>query len=396
MKGNLLWFAFFAAAAGVFWWLGAQGMGLWQISKGWSLSNLLLVVFAILTGYEVGALGVRTSVRVRRGATGEVTMLVGLLRVVAGIALLLAAIASMGWLGTIGGVAAGFAGLLLGWSLQAPVSGMAAWALITLKRPFRVGDRVLVPSLGLSGDVMEIGVMYTRLNQVGGTIGSEEAIGRSILIPNAMLFTQVVINYTPQQEAAQFLDEVIVRITFDSDWDTAEEILLGAAREATAEIIAKTGQQPYIRSDNYDYGIYMRLRYMTEAMDRPRITHEITKRIFQAFQRNPKVDLAIPYVYSYRKSATEQRFQFPDTIQQPEEIAVADVVDEAAEPLAPDKEAQVVELAARISDMGLLQPIVVARQADGRCRILAGEDRFRACKRLGWTRIPAIVKPEAT
>jgi small-conductance mechanosensitive channel len=291
-------------------------------------------------------------------------------------------------------VAAGFAGLLLGWSLQAPVSGMAAWALITLKRPFRVGDRVLVPSLGLSGDVMDIGVMYTRLNQVGGTIGSEEAIGRSILIPNAMLFTQVVINYTPQQEAAQFLDEVIVRITFDSDWDAAEQILLDAAREVTADIIAKTGQQPYIRSDNYDYGIYMRLRYMTEAMDRPRITHEITKRIFQAFQRNPKVDLAIPYVYSYRKSATEQRFQFPEPVQQPEEIPVAEVMDDEGEPLPPERDAKVSELAASITEVGLLQPIMVAREADGRYRILAGEDRFRACKRLGWTRIPAIVKRE--
>jgi len=394
MKGNVVGFVVFGAAAGVFWRLGQQGLPLWKISEGQSLSWLLFLVCAILAGYEIAALSVRASVQIRRGAAGEVTMLMGLLRVVAGIAILIALIASLGLLRAIGAVAAGFAGLLLGWSLQAPVSGMAAWALITLKRPFRVGDRVLVPSLGLSGDVMDIGVMYTRLNQVGGTIGSEEAIGRSILIPNAMLFTQVVINYTPQQEAAQFLDEVIVRITFDSDWDAAEQILLDAAREVTADIIAKTGQQPYIRSDNYDYGIYMRLRYMTEAMDRPRITHEITKRIFQAFQRNPKVDLAIPYVYSYRKSATEQRFQFPEPVQQPEEIPVAEVMDDEGEPLPPERDAKVSELAASITEVGLLQPIMVAREADGRYRILAGEDRFRACKRLGWTRIPAIVKRE--
>ena len=76
--------------------------------------------------------------------------------------------------------------------------------------------------------------MYTTLNQVGGSIGSEEAIGRNILIPNAMLFSQVAINYTAKQQAPYFLDEVIIRLTFDSDWDIAEKILLDAARKSPA------------------------------------------------------------------------------------------------------------------------------------------------------------------
>ena len=63
--------------------------------------------------------------------------------------------------------------------------------------------------------------MYTVLDQVGGAIGSEEAVGRNVLIPNAMLFSSVVINYTVKREAAYILDEVVIRITYDSDWDTA-------------------------------------------------------------------------------------------------------------------------------------------------------------------------------
>jgi len=51
----------------------------------------------------------------------------------------------------------------------------------------------------------------------------------------------------------------------------------------------------------YDYGVYMRLRYMTLATDRPRIKYEIEKRAFQEFQMNEKVDFAIPYVYSAKK-----------------------------------------------------------------------------------------------
>ena len=42
------------------------------------------------------------------------------------------------------GISAAFLGMVLGWSLQAPVTGMAAWLLVILKRPFRIGDRVII------------------------------------------------------------------------------------------------------------------------------------------------------------------------------------------------------------------------------------------------------------
>jgi small-conductance mechanosensitive channel len=167
--------------------------------------------------------------------------------------------------------------------------------MISLKRQFRTGDRIQLPSSGLVGDVIEVGPMYTILNQVGGAVGSEDAVGRRVLIPNSMLFSNLVVNYAPsnktdaahafedQRSSAYILDEVVVRITFNSDWDTAESILIDAAREATSDIITETKQEPYMRSEMYDCGVMMRLRYMTLARDRPRIAHEITKRIFKEF-----------------------------------------------------------------------------------------------------------------
>jgi len=177
-------------------------------------------------------------------------------------------------------------------------------------QPYRVGDRISVPSWGIVGDVVKVGPLYTVLNQVGGTVGSEEPVNRLVHLPNHVLWSLWHINYTPQVEEAVLpvstqpfytLDEVVWRITFDSDWKVAEEILLNAAREVTAEIIKETGQEPYVRSDVYDYGVYMRLRYTTRATERPRISHEINKRIFKAFSENEKVDFAIPYIYSFKK-----------------------------------------------------------------------------------------------
>ena len=143
-------------------------------------------------------------------------MLAGLYRVVTVLVLIGSIVYVQGKLGVFASFFSLFGGMLLGWSLQAPVSGLAAWVMVTLKRPFRIGDRVQFPTLGLTGDVKQIGPMYTVLDQVGGAIGSEEAVGRNVLIPNAMLFSSVVINYTVKREAAYILDEVVIRITYDS------------------------------------------------------------------------------------------------------------------------------------------------------------------------------------
>jgi len=406
MKRNLLLAAISGGLAAVFFVLNGQGIALGIVSQKpgeyrHTYAALLGAICVIVAAYELAVAAVRLRVALRNQPPGEVQMLSGLVRFGAGLAIVLVVLNSLGRLTSVGAVVAGFAGLLLGWSLQAPVSGLAAWVLVTLKRPFRVGDRILLPSLGLNGDVIDVGPMYTALNQVGGSIGSEEAIGRHILIPNAMLFTQVVINYTPEmgaQQSAYFLDEVIVRITFDSDWDVAERILLDAAREVTADVIKETGREPYIRSDFYDYGVYMRLRYMTIATDRPRITHEITKRIFNAFQRDLRVDLAIPYVYSYRHTLPSRRYQYPAQDQPTEEVDVSAIDDPADSGTRSEAEEEGVrDLARHIEAVGLLQPLVVERQSNGRFRLVAGTNRLRAVKLLGWTRIPVTVqRPPAT
>ncbi len=156
-------------------------------------------------------------------------MLGRIYQLVAGLVIVLGLAYAFSQLSAFGSFLSLFGGMLLGWSLQAPVSGFAAWVLVSIKRPFRPGDRIQFPNLSLVGDVKDVGIMYTRLDQVGGTIGSEEAVGCSILVPNAILFSQVVINYTVMQEAPYMLDEVVVRITYDSDWNRAELILVDLA-----------------------------------------------------------------------------------------------------------------------------------------------------------------------
>ena len=188
------------------------------------------------------------------------------------------------------GLTAGFFGMMLGWSLQQPVTGIAAWLMIILKKPFKIGDRVIIA--GITGDVTGISLTHVILNQVGGSIGGEERSGRGILIPNAILFQNIIINYTLEQE--YMLDEVPVRLTFDSDWDRAKEIMLEAAERATKEIVAKTAK-PFIRCEFLDWGILVRLRYSTIPARRQEISTNIIEILLKEFGKEyPRVRFAMP------------------------------------------------------------------------------------------------------
>lgn len=64
-------------------------------------------------------------------------------------------------------------------------------------------------------------------------------------------------------------------------------------------------------------------------------------------------------------------------------------------PLQPRREfpdAEILELQMSIQASGLLQPVTVRPRPDGRFELIAGERRFRAARRLGWSSIPAFVR----
>jgi ParB family chromosome partitioning protein len=50
------------------------------------------------------------------------------------------------------------------------------------------------------------------------------------------------------------------------------------------------------------------------------------------------------------------------------------------------------ELASSIAASGLLQPVIVRTKSPGRFQLIAGERRFRAVQKLGWQKIPAVLR----
>ena len=253
------------------------------------LALITLIVLLIVKKYTTRLLREYASQRAHKGENVEAFLKTWsrIWKVVIGIFVLVALSGSLKLLG----LSAAFLGMMLGWSLQAPVTGLAAWLMIVLKRPFRIGDRVIIA--GIIGDVTDITLTHVILNQVGGTVGGEEPSGRGVLIPNAILFGQVIMNYS--LEAGFMLDEVPVRLTFDSNYELAKQIMLDAAREVTADIIQQSGQEPFIRCEFFDAGVLVRLRYQSIPARRQEISSDIVERLLAGFREHyPAVKYCFP------------------------------------------------------------------------------------------------------
>jgi ParB family chromosome partitioning protein len=73
------------------------------------------------------------------------------------------------------------------------------------------------------------------------------------------------------------------------------------------------------------------------------------------------------------------------------ELPVNHVMPNPYQPRTQVDEATLAELTSSIEASGLLQPVVV-RPRNGKYELIAGERRLRAVQRLGWTKIPAVVR----
>ena len=74
------------------------------------------------------------------------------------------------------------------------------------------------------------------------------------------------------------------------------------------------------------------------------------------------------------------------------ELSLADIDPNRTQPRRSFDNAALEELANSIRNVGVLQPILVSAQADGRYMIIAGERRWRAARLAGLSVIPAIVR----
>jgi small-conductance mechanosensitive channel len=193
------------------------------------------------------------------------------------------------------GFIAGLLTVALGWALQKPITGVLAWLIIVMRRPIRIDDRVVIS--GVTGDITDITMTHIYLDEVGGTIEGEERSNRTVMLPTSIIFDQEIINYTGSDD--YILDEIKVSVTYESDIESAEKILISAVKEAMNDLWKrypkKVEKKPHTRLNFLASGIEATVRYVTIAKMRNKISTDIRRLIHKKIISSENVEFAYPH-----------------------------------------------------------------------------------------------------
>ena len=138
----------------------------------------------------------------------------------------------------LGLVAAGLA-----FALQKVITAVAGFFVILRGNIFNVGDRIVMG--GVRGDVIGLDFTQTTIMEMGQPppvqgadpamwVQSREYTGRVVTVTNAKIFDEPVYNYT--RDFPYLWEELVLPISYTSDRERAERILLEAAERQTVHV----------------------------------------------------------------------------------------------------------------------------------------------------------------
>ncbi|MFT4604691.1 MAG: small-conductance mechanosensitive channel [Rhodothermales bacterium] len=193
-------------------------------------------------------------------------------------------------------------------SLREALLSIAGWLRLVTMNDYRVGERIEVG--GVHGDVIDIRLLRTTLMETRAWVDADQSTGRITHVPNAWVWLHTVHNYT---RGFNFIwNELPLTVTFQSDWQAAQNIILDLADESAAIVEKQAAAEIHQMSREFliHYGIlspfvYVRvlpdgvgltLRYLCEVRKRRGTEHALTISILDAFQKHGGIQFAHPSI----------------------------------------------------------------------------------------------------
>lgn len=203
-------------------------------------------------------------------------------------------------------IAAGIA-----FALKEPIVNLFGWVYIVWRGPIKTGDRIEIDNH--YGDVIEITPFHFDLFEIRNWIDGDLYTGRIVSIPNAKVFNYANFNYSAGYKS--IWNETKVRITFESDWKKAKEILLEAAKANSnyQDTVATFEAHRTLRSheiDNVEFeptvftrivenGVELRVRYFCSIYNRTASEAAISEAILDKYNADPAITFAYPTTRFY-------------------------------------------------------------------------------------------------
>jgi small-conductance mechanosensitive channel len=197
----------------------------------------------------------------------------------------------------------GLLGAGIALALREPLLSIAGRLSIWAGHMYRVGDRIEFQTM--AGDVIGIGIFYTRMLEIGNWIHGDQTTGRIVQFPNASVYQHPVYNYT--QHFSYIWDELMLPITYASDVAAATEILIQTGQEYTRDFLESAqGQLAQLQSEfllpdlNLDPTVYtkvtsnyveLRMRYLVDPRKRRAANSWLYARVFDRLRQDANISI---------------------------------------------------------------------------------------------------------
>lgn len=202
---------------------------------------------------------------------------------------------------------AGFitAGIAVG--LQAVLLSVAAYFFIIGRYGIRVGDRISVA--GVTGDVVDIGLVRLYLLELAGTGLDFYPTGRIVVFSNAVLFQTSTPLFKQIPGTEYTWHEVVVMIAPDGNHKVAQEKLVGAVTSVYSRYKDAIERQhaaierhvdiqverpsPEARLQFADAGLELLVRYPVEIRNAPDTDEEMTRKVLELIETDAALKAAV-------------------------------------------------------------------------------------------------------
>jgi small-conductance mechanosensitive channel len=206
------------------------------------------------------------------------------------------------------GSLATFAGLItagIAVALQNVILAVAGYFFLIGRYGVKVGDRVQIS--GVTGDVIDIGLVRLHLMEMGGSGNYIQPTGRVVVFSNSIVF-QPTASFYKQIPGTNFVwHEVSLTLAPQSDTGVAESRLLGAVEKVFAGYKDRIEQEhrhmqtllnvrgatpkPTSRLRLTQTGLEVIIRYPVELDNAAEIDDRITRELLAALEREPRLRL---------------------------------------------------------------------------------------------------------
>jgi small-conductance mechanosensitive channel len=204
------------------------------------------------------------------------------------------------WVGvlfSLGGV-----GFAVTYALQQPLFSLIGWVYIMAERPYQVGDRVAIEDS--KGDVVEVDFLVTTLWEIeGDLVSSHQPSGRTVTMPNSVVLSSHVRNYT-RDEFPYVWNEVLIQVSYETDLAFAREEMVDVAESVVGAEMARNvrryrdqlsetpvdlavNERPTVNVHQEESWVELRLRYLVDPRRQQATRNELYEAIVARLTDHP-------------------------------------------------------------------------------------------------------------